>query len=245
MTYDPSQIAANIAQVRTEIAAACARVGRTADDVTLIAVSKTHPAEALLAAAQAGITHFGENRVEEAEGKIPTVNAALSSRPTWHMIGHIQSRKAKLIPPLFDVVHSVDTLKLAQKLAQQAQELNRRLEIFLEVNVSGEDTKEGFSAVGWEQDAQVRAALWPVMQQALALPGLTVRGLMTMAPYEAEPEQTRPVFRALKGLRDALRHEFGAALPDLSMGMTNDYTVAIEEGATLVRVGRAIFGERA
>lgn len=244
MTYDPSQIAANIAQVRAEIAAACDRTGRAVDEVTLIAVSKTHPAEALLAAAQVGIAHFGENRIEEAEGKIPTVNAALSTRPTWHMIGHIQSRKAKLVTPLFDVVHSVDTLKLAQKLAQQAQEMHRTLDVFLEMNVSGEDSKEGFSAVGWEQDAQVRAALWPVMQQVLALPGLTVRGLMTMAPYEAEPEQTRPVFRSLAGLRGALRDEFGAALPDLSMGMTNDYAVAIEEGATLVRVGRAIFGER-
>lgn len=244
MTYDSARIAANIAQVQAQIAAACARAHRSPAEVTLIAVSKTHPAEAVLAAAQAGISHFGENRIEEAESKIAAVGAGLSPRPVWHMIGHIQSRKAKLIPPLFDVVHSVDTLKLAEKLAKQAEEMNRSLDVFLEVNISGEDSKEGLAAHGWEQNAVVREALWPVVQQILALPGLHVRGLMTMAPYEAEPEATRPVFRDLARLRAALRESFGAALPDLSMGMTNDYAVAIEEGATLVRVGRAIFGER-
>jgi len=240
---DAPSIAANIARVHAEIAAACARAGRSPDEVTLIAVSKTHPASALLAAAQAGITHFGENRIEEAEGKIPTVNAALTVPPTWHMIGHIQSRKAKLIPPLFDVVHSVDSVKLAEKLASQAG--GRTLDIFLEVNVSGEETKEGLSAVGWEEHEAVRAALWPTLREIFAVSHLNVRGLMTMAPYEAEAEATRPVFRSLARLRDALRDSFGVALPDLSMGMTNDYAVAIEEGATLVRVGRAIFGERA
>lgn len=244
MTENVTSIADNIGQVRLEIAVACERAGRSPDEVTLIAVTKTHPAEAVIAAAQAGVTHFGENRVEEAEGKILTVNAALSTRPTWHMIGHIQSRKAKLIPPLFDVVHSVDSLKLAEKLAQKAQELKQTLDIFLEVNVSGEESKEGLAGVGWEDNADVRDALWPTCQQILALPGLNVRGLMTMAPYEAEAEETRPVFRSLARLRDALRSDLGAALPDLSMGMTNDYPVAIEEGATLVRVGRAIFGER-
>jgi PLP dependent protein len=245
MTDNVTSIADNIALVRSEIAAACARAGRSVDAVTLIAVSKTHPTEAVIAAAQAGIIHFGENRIEEAEGKIPAVNAALAVRPTWHMIGHIQSRKAKLIPPLFDVAHSVDSLKLAEKLAQQAQSMNRTLDVFLEVNVSGEESKEGLAGVGWEDSADVRAALWPICQQIFTLAGLNVRGLMTMAPYEAKPEETRPVFHSLARLRDALRSEFGVALPDLSMGMTNDYPIAIEEGATLVRVGRAIFGERA
>ena len=244
MTDNVISIADNIAQVRSEIAAACTRVGRSTDDVTLIAVSKTHPAEDVITAAQAGITHFGENRVEEAESKIPRANAALTPPPTWHMIGHIQSRKAKLIPPLFDVSHSIDSFKLAEKLARLAQEMNRSFDVFLEVNVSGEDTKEGLAGIGWEDDADVRAALWPICQQIFALPGLNVRGLMTMAPYEVEPEETRVVFRSLARLRDGLRADFGAALPDLSMGMTNDYSVAIEEGSTLVRVGRAIFGER-
>jgi pyridoxal phosphate enzyme (YggS family) len=244
MTDNVTSIADNIAQVRSEIAAACARVGRSIDTVTLIAVSKTHPREDVIAAAQAGITHFGENRVEEAESKIPAVNAALAVPPAWHMIGHIQSRKARLVLPLFDVAHSVDSFKVAEKLARHAEEMDRTLDIFLEVNVSGEESKEGLAGIGWEDQADVRAALWPICQQILALPGLNVRGLMTMAPYEAEPEETRPVFRSLARLRDALRSDLGAALPDLSMGMTNDYAVAIEEGATLVRVGRAIFGER-
>jgi PLP dependent protein len=122
--------------------------------------------------------------------------------------------------------------------------MDRTFDVFLEVNVSGEETKEGLDGVGWEDSADVRAVLWPICQQILALPGLNVRGLMTMAPYESEPEETRPVFRSLARLRDALRADLGASLPDLSMGMTNDYPSAIEEGATLVRVGRAIFGER-
>lgn len=237
-------IADNLAQVRENIAQACERAGRSTENVTLVAVSKTHPPEAVLEAAVAGVQHFGENRVEEAELKIPAVMGAVQSPVTWHMIGHVQSRKAKLIPPLFQVVQSVDTLKLAAKFSRLMEEQGGRLDILLEVNVSGEASKAGFAASGWDEDAAVRASLWAEMEQVFALPCLNVRGLMTMAPIVPEMETARPVFRSLAGLRAALSESFGVPLPDLSMGMTDDYPVAIEEGATLVRIGRAIFGER-
>lgn len=239
-------IAENLTLVRASIAAAAQRAGRDPASVTLIAVSKTHPAPALLEAAAAGVQHFGENRVEEATNKIPVVNAAVAAPPVWHMIGHIQSRKAKDVPPLFDVVHSVDTVRLAEKLAQAAlaRSDQRPLDVFLEVNVSGEASKSGFAAAGWQQNAFVRDALWQEVAQVAALPGLRLRGLMTMAPIVEDVEQARPVFRSLALLRAALAESLNTPLPELSMGMTDDYPVAIEEGATFVRIGRAIFGER-
>jgi len=241
-------IADNLEHVRGSIAAACARAGRNPADVTLIAVSKTHPPALLLEAAAAGVQHFGENRVEEAESKIPRVTAALvetgRAAPTWHMIGHIQSRKAKEIPPLFQVVHSVDTVKLAEKLARLVEERDQRLDVLLEINISGEASKGGFAASGWARDPAVRDQVWADVRQIAALPALNVRGLMTMAPIVPAMEDARPVFTGLRLLRDALAESLGLALPDLSMGMTDDYPVAIEEGATLVRIGRAIFGER-
>ena len=160
------------------------------------------------------------------------------------MIGHIQSRKAKDVVPLFEVVHSVDTLKLAERLARFADEQGRTLDAFLEVNISGEASKSGLNAAGWDTDPAMRDRLWAEVGAMLALPGLRVRGLMTMAPIVDDVEQARPVFAALRGLRDALSRSLGVPLPDLSMGMTDDYPVAIEEGATFVRIGRAIFGER-
>lgn len=242
-------IAENLAQVRASIAAACARAGRDPASVTLVAVSKTHPPAALIEAAAAGVQHFGENRVEEAVNKIPAVRAELAAPLVWHMIGHLQSRKAKDVPPLFDVVHSVDTLKLAERLSQAALARDegsnsRPLEVLLEVNVSGEVTKSGFAASGWRHNASVRDQLWQNVAQIAALPGLKLRGLMTMAPIVDEMEQARPVFASLSQLRAALAENLNTLLPDLSMGMTDDYPVAIEEGATLVRIGRAIFGER-
>lgn len=233
-------IAQNIDQVRENIAAACARVGRDPSEVTCVAVSKTHGPDAILQAIAAGVQHFGENRVEEAEGKIPAVNRAV----TWHMIGHIQSRKAKEIPALFQVVHSVDRMKVAARLSQAAVEMGQMLDVLLEVNISGEASKDGLAAVGWQTDLAVRTALWREVESILALPGLNVRGLMTMAPIVDEMQQVRPVFAGLAGLRTALAESLGVALPDLSMGMTDDYPVAVEEGATIVRVGRAIFGMR-
>jgi pyridoxal phosphate enzyme (YggS family) len=235
-------IAQNLEQVRENIVAACARVGRNPSEVTLVAVSKTHSTDAILQAIAAGAQHFGENRVEEAEGKIPEINRQASV--TWHMIGHIQSRKAKEIPALFQVVHSVDRIKLASRLSQSAVEAGKMLDVLLEVNISGEASKDGLEANGWESDAAVRAALWQEVEGILALPGLRVRGLMTMAPIVEDMQQTRPVFAGLAGLRTALADSFGIDLPDLSMGMTDDYPVAVEEGATIVRVGRAIFGMR-
>jgi PLP dependent protein len=237
-------IADNILHVQQNIMAACARANRNPADVTLIAVSKTHPAESMLEAVAAGLQHFGENRVEEGQTKIPAVNQAASLPLTWHMIGHIQSRKAKEVVPLFDCVHSVDSLKLAGKLAAAALEQGKNFDVLLEVNISGEESKYGLQASGWAESLAVRAALWDEIGQIIKLSGLKVRGLMTMAPIVPDAELARPVFAGLAALRAALADDLQLELPDLSMGMTDDYPVAIEEGATLVRVGRAIFGER-
>ncbi len=237
-------IADNIAQVRDNIAQACARVGRNPQDVTLIAVSKTHSVEAVLEAVDFGLQHFGENRVEEGETKIPAVTAAASLPLIWHMIGHVQSRKAKEILPLFQCVHSLDSLKLASKFSALALEADKKLDVLLEINISGEESKYGLQASGWADNRAIREILWGEVSSILSLPGLRVRGLMTMAPIVDDAEQARPVFAALARLRLALMEAFQVELPDLSMGMTDDYPVAIEEGATMVRVGRAIFGNR-
>jgi pyridoxal phosphate enzyme (YggS family) len=193
---------------------------------------------------ESGLQHFGENRVEEAEIKIPDVDDRAPGPVIWHMIGHIQSRKAKSIPALFSVVHSLDRLKLARRLSEQMAETGGVLDVLLEINISGEASKSGFAAMGWESDTTVRAALWRSVEAVLALPGLNVRGLMTMAPIAEDMDAVRPVFADLARLRTALAESFSIALPDLSMGMTDDYPVAIEEGATIIRVGRAIFGQR-
>ncbi|MFN8527255.1 MAG: YggS family pyridoxal phosphate-dependent enzyme [Anaerolineae bacterium] len=237
-------IAQNIAVVRSRLAAACLKVGRDPAGVTLIAVSKTHPAQAVYEAAAAGVRDFGENRVEEGSVKIPEVKQNLDTPLIWHMIGHLQSRKAKEVPPLFDIIHSVDTVKLANKLNESAAALDKPITAFLEINVSGEASKSGFSAFGWEQDKAMLAALCQEVRTIAGLSHLRLRGLMTMAPIVDEMEQTRPVFASLRKLRDALQAELGIALPELSMGMTDDFPVAVEEGATIIRVGRAIFGER-
>jgi pyridoxal phosphate enzyme (YggS family) len=237
-------IAANLERVRETINAACARAGRDPSSVTLVAVSKTQPAEVVLEAVAAGMQHFGENRVEEASSKIPQVNQQAQLPLTWHMIGHIQSRKAKLVLPLFQVIHSIDSVKLASKLSQLALEQGEKPDVLLEINVSGEASKSGFEASGWSANPTIRDRLWDDVQQISVLPGLNVRGLMTMAPIVNDAEQVRPVFADLAALRQALAESFNIALPDLSMGMTDDYPVAVEEGATIVRIGRAIFGER-
>jgi hypothetical protein len=237
-------IAQNISRVRSSIEAACLRTNRDPASVTLIAVSKTHSAEEILEAAAAGLQHFGENRVEEAESKILAVNRVFDEPLTWHMIGHVQSRKAKDVLPLFNYIHSVDTVKLAAKFSALAVEAGQTGKVLLEVNVSGEEAKYGFQAAHWKDDNTVRRVLWGEIGQILALPGLEVCGLMTMAPIAEDPETVRPVFTRLYDLRKTLANEFQIALPELSMGMTDDYMIAVEEGATMVRVGRAIFGER-
>ncbi len=227
---------ANLARVRDRIAAAAARARRDVSDITLVAVSKTHPVEALLAAYDLGVRHFGENRVEEAALKLPAFRQAITDPAVvFHMIGHLQSRKVADAVALFDRVHSVDSAKLAERLARYAA---RPLPILLEVNVSGEASKYGF-------DGARRTELFDAVEAMAQLPNLHLDGLMTMAPIVDNPELARPVFRALRELRDELEARYTTIkLPHLSMGMTDDFEVAIEEGATLVRVGRAIFGER-
>jgi pyridoxal phosphate enzyme (YggS family) len=241
-----TDISQNLRQVQERMAEAALRVGRDPAGVTLVAVAKTFPAEAVVAAYQAGVLHFGENRVEEAAPKIPAVHAAISGpRPTWHMVGHVQSRKARPVVEHFDYVHSVDRLKIARRLSRFAHEAGRTLPVLLECNVSGEESKFGFDLRGWARDEARRAAFFAAVEEILALPGLAVRGLMTMAPLVADPETVRPVFTSLRALLDALRGRFpGHDWRHLSMGMTDDFEVAIEEGATMVRVGRAIFGPR-
>lgn len=237
-------IADNIAIVKEQIASACARVNRNETGVTLVAVSKTQPESLILDAIDAGLTHFGENRLEEAQIKVPAINQQLETVPTWHFIGHIQSRKTKDVVPLFDVLHSIDRLKIARKLSDSGQKLERTIEIMLEINISGETAKYGFEASNWKVDAKIKEALWKNVSEICTMPHLNIRGLMTMAPFYDNMEDTRPIFAGLAELRDELQDSLDIALPDLSMGMTNDFPVAIEEGATIVRVGRAIFGQR-
>jgi pyridoxal phosphate enzyme (YggS family) len=241
-----TDIAHNLARVQERIAQVALRVGRDPAEVTLVAVAKTFPAQAVVAAYQAGLLHFGENRVEEAVTKIPAVHAAISGPPpTWHMVGHVQSRKARAVVAHFDCVHSVDRLKVAQRLSRFAQEAGRTLPVLLECNISGEEAKFGFDLPGWQRDDARRKTFFAAVEQVLALPALAVRGLMTMTPLVTDPETVRPVFASLRGLLDALRDCFPAQdWRHLSMGMTDDFEVAIEEGATMVRIGRAVFGPR-
>lgn len=230
----------NVEHILAQIAAACARRNRSEDDVQLVAVSKKHPINVIEAAYEAGLRHFGENRVEEASDKVPALRETAPDI-VWHMVGHIQSRKSRDIPPLFDVVHSVDSFKLARRLSVAAEGKTAPLDVMLEINISGERAKYGFDANDWSTNIAVRDKLWQNIGQILELPHLNVRGLMTMAPFVDDMEATRPVFAGLAALRDQLQQDFSAPLPDLSMGMTNDFPVAVEEGATIVRIGRAIF----
>lgn len=227
------QLAENIAHVRNQIAEAARRAGRDPAEITLVAVSKTRPVELVEMAYNLGVTDFGENRVQEA---LPKIEHFHPPELRWHLIGHLQSNKAgKVVEPFF-CIHSVDSLHLASRLSHYAQEEGKRLAILLQVNVAGEASKEGMAP---EETPELA-------RQIAALPALTIDGLMTIAPLVENPEEVRPVFRELRRLRDRLRNEITAsAWTHLSMGMTDDYGVAIEEGATIVRVGRAIFGQRA
>ncbi|MBV9229657.1 MAG: YggS family pyridoxal phosphate-dependent enzyme [Chloroflexi bacterium] len=226
------RLAANIAAIRRNIADAAQRAGRSPDEVTLIAVSKTKPVELVKLAYNLGVTDFGENRVQEA---LPKIAEFRPQGLHWHMIGHLQSNKASKVVNAFDSVQSVDSLHLAQILNRHATERATRLPVLLEVNIASEESKEGLTA------SEAAA----VARQIAALPHLEVQGLMTVAPLVNNPEEVRPVFRALRDLRDRLRVEVPeCSWHHLSMGMTDDYSVAIEEGATIVRIGRAIFGER-
>jgi pyridoxal phosphate enzyme (YggS family) len=228
----------SLRSVQERIAAAARRAGRDPGEITLVAVTKTRTPTIIRAAHQLGLRHFGENRVGEAESKVPE----LPDDIVWHMIGHIQSRKAKRVPPIFDMVHSVDSVKLAGRLDRACRGRTFPLPVLLECNVSGEEAKYGFAVDRWAQDDAQRSSLWSAVEQIVELSNLQVKGLMTMAPIVAEPEQARPVFARLRQLRDALASAFESTdWSQLSMGMTDDFEVAIEEGATLIRVGRAIF----
>lgn len=240
----------NVTRVHEAVAAACARARRDSADVTVIAVSKQKPVPAVLEAATAGLQHFGESRVEEAQEKIPAVVEAVERNLTWHMIGHVQSRKAKYVPLLFDIVHSVDSEKVAERLSNTVQAMlveprKTSLAVLAQVNISGEAAKSGFMAHGWQHNPQMFEALCTRLNAIAKLPGLRLHGLMTIAPLVERAEQARPFFADLAALRESLVSVTGLDLPELSMGMTNDFEVAIEEGATQVRIGRAIFGERA
>ncbi len=235
-----ARIAPRLAHVRERIASAATRGGRSPEAITLVAVSKGHPAEAVVAAYELGVRDFGENRVEEAEPKMARVEellgeAARQDPPRWHLIGHIQSRKAARAIGPYVLIHSVDRLKIARRLNRFAQDARRVQPILLEVNVSGEETKFGFSPT----------EIVNAVGEIATLEYLRIQGLMTMAPLVQDPEEVRPVFAALRSLRDRL----ALLYPELqwhhlSMGMTNDFEVAIEEGATIVRIGTAIFGPR-
>src|SRR5271170_6182068 len=221
---DVSEVAYNINQIRERVGFAAERAGRRSEDVTLVAVSKTVEPERVEAALAAGQTLFGESKVQEAKAKIPLV----SGRAHWHMIGHLQTNKAREAVALFEVIHSVDSVKLAAALSKCAELAGKTQAILLEVNVSGEASKFGLKP----EDLEF------TLTEINRLPRLEVQGLMTIAPFVEEKQKARPYFRRLRELRDAL------SLRELSMGMTHDFEVAIEEGATLVRVGAAIFGER-
>lgn len=232
-------IAENLARVQEQISAAAQRAGRSPSEITLVAVSKTFPAEDIVQAVQAGAHHIGENRVEEAADKIPSAIARLEGASVrWHLIGHLQRRKARQAVALFDMVQSVDTVRLAETLNRHAAEMTKLLPVLLQVNIAGDPLKFGLRP-------EPQDDLWRAVESIVALPQLRVQGLMTIGPLVPTAEQARPHFRDLRVLRDRLAHTFPQAQwRELSMGMTDDYAVAIEEGATIVRIGRAIFGQR-
>ncbi len=236
-------IADNIPRIQETIALAAEKSGRTADDITLIAVSKQKPVAALEAAYAAGLRNFGENRSAELADKANTL-AALDIN--WHFIGHLQTRQSKPIAAHALWFHAADRVKIATRLNNQLGELNRpALPIFLEVNVSGEATKGGFQCGNWERDGAQRDAILTAAATVAALNRIEIRGLMTMAPYGAPETDIRTIFERTRKLAEWLATQLPQAdWSQLSMGMTDDYAIAIEEGATHVRVGRAIFGER-
>jgi len=223
-------LAINLADIRRRISAACDRAGRPASSVTLLAVSKSHPPATIEAAAAAGLLVFGENKIQEARAKIPQCPGNLR----WHFIGHLQSNKCREAVELFAMVQGVDSLALARELNKRAEAAAKTLPILLEVNVAGEASKFGY------QPAQLLAE-WAELN---AMPRLEIHGLMTVPPYVTDPEKARPHFRRLRELKSRCEELLGAPLPHLSMGMSGDFEVAIEEGATIVRIGTALFGKR-
>ena len=223
----------NLEEIRSRIEAAARNCGRSPDSVTLVAVSKTVPVDIIREGIAAGAVQLGENYIQEAREKIET----LADQPlTWHFIGHLQSNKAKYAARLFDLIHSVDSVKLARALDKEAKKVDKVQPILIQVNIAGEATKSGVS----EEDAV------DLFEQASQLENLAVKGLMTMPPFFNAPEKVRPFFRRLRELGDRIAEMDlpGVSADELSMGMTGDFEAAIEEGSTIVRIGTAIFGER-
>jgi pyridoxal phosphate enzyme (YggS family) len=225
---DTIEVSERLERVRERIEAAARRAGRRSEDVTLVAVTKGFPASLIAQALDAGLDHLGENRVQEAAIKIPP----LRDKATWHLVGHLQRNKAKRALELFDVIESVDSLRLAQELQKRAEQVrNAPVPVLIEVNTSGESTKYGVTP----------GDLYGLLDEVVKLDRLTVHGLMTVGPIVPDPNDARPAFRRLRELAEGYE---GAALTDLSMGMSDDFEVAVEEGATTVRIGTALFGPR-
>ncbi len=227
-------IADRVAAVRERIARAAARAGRKAGDVTLVAVSKTFPAEGVRQAFAAGVRDFGENKVQEAEAKAPALADLQPQGLRWHLVGHLQKNKSKKAVSLFDVIQSLDEVELAHHVEHYAAQQKRVIQAFVQVDLAGEETKFGFD----------EKLLFPALENLRGFKSVRVRGLMVLPPFSADPEGARPYFRRLRALRDRAVKESLLLGSELSMGMSHDFEVAIEEGATLVRVGTAIFGER-
>ncbi|MDR0787589.1 MAG: YggS family pyridoxal phosphate-dependent enzyme [Gemmatimonadota bacterium] len=228
---DYSGLPARLAGIRDRIEAACHRVGRDPRGVEIVAVTKTHPVEAVRAALAAGLVNIGENRVQELESK---VDAAGVEGARWHLIGHLQRNKARQAIELADLIHSVDSIRLAQKLSEEAVDSGRQVEVLVQVNVSGEETKGGLEGPGTLDS----------LGGICLLPGLRVVGLMTMAPFTADEGVVREVFRAVRRLAEEAGSLPGFQSRHLSMGMSGDFELAVEEGSTLVRIGTALLGER-
>lgn len=228
-----SVIAENIQSVEERIRAACARAGRSREEVTLICVTKTMPVEDLRDAYDAGQRSFGENRVQEINDKFPQLPGDIQ----WHMIGHLQRNKVKYLMDKAVMIHSVDSAPLAQAISKEAVKAGRTMDVLLEVNAAGEESKFGLSY----------GEVLPLIREIAPLPGIRIRGLMTVAPYTDDPETNRVFFRKLRDLSVDIDHESidNVSMTILSMGMTGDFEVAVEEGATHIRVGTAIFGQRA
>jgi PLP dependent protein len=223
-------LAENIASIQSRIETACSRAGRASNSVMLMAVSKGMPPERVREAADLGLTLFGENKVQEARAKIPLCPERLH----WHLIGHLQSNKCRDAVHLFEMIHGVDSLALAQEINKWADKQAKTMPILLEVNLAGDSSKFGYKPEQVLMD----------LEAINALPKIEVHGLMTIAPWTENPEKVRPVFRNLKELKTQCEQKLGAPLPHLSMGMSGDFEVAIEEGATIVRVGTSLFGPR-
>jgi pyridoxal phosphate enzyme (YggS family) len=230
LELESMNVAENLERVREQIASAAAKSSRSADDVELVAITKTHPAEKVREAIEAGQTLFGESRVQEARAKIPELPSILR----WHFVGHLQKNKVRHTLPLFEMIHSVDSLALAQDMNRIAEEEGLYPPVLLEVNVAGEGSKFGFAPDKLREQ----------IEELLGLPRLSIEGLTCIPPLAVESEDSRKFFVQVRELRDSLEKEFSVKLPQLSMGMTNDFRIAVEEGATLVRVGTAIFGGR-